>query len=67
MNNELVWVDVPGYEEEYKVALCGHRPLVYTKRKDRLMALSVSYSLSKKGQKQIVVSESRLMKMCGFI
>ena len=62
----IKWVDVPNYEEEYKAAMLGTRPILYTKRKNRVMQLNVSYSLSKKGKKQIVVSEKRLMEMCGF-
>lgn len=62
----LKWVDVPNYEKEYKVAMLGTRPIVYTKRKNRPMQLNVSYALSKKGAKQIVVSEKRIIEMCGL-
>lgn len=33
MHDDLVWVDVPGYEDEYKVALYHSRLIVLQKEK----------------------------------
>lgn len=65
MSDRLVWVDIPGFEKEYKVALYRERLIVFTKRKNKPMNINVSYTLSKDG-KQTVLSESKLRKICGL-
>lgn len=66
MEEELKWVDVPGFEEEYKVALYRGHAIVYTKRKDRAMRLNIAYTLSKEG-KQVTMGETKLLKLCGLV
>ncbi len=64
------WVDIPGYEDIYKICKVGNRALVVSKKKNKLLNYisssgTVSYTLSKEGKHECIY-EGTLLKMCGL-